>query len=91
VKASVYVQGKFVTDLRKSATDFGEIHHQLWGNPSPTFRKSVANFWGKRPPVLRSSVTKSLRFGEKLRLARFLHWLGTKLKSHCFERYECLG
>ena len=79
--------------LGKSVTDFREISHRLWGNLSPTLRKSVTDFGkirhrllGNPSPVLWSSVTKWLRFGEKLRLARFLDWLGTKLKSHCFER-----
>ena len=56
--------------LGKSATDFREIRHRFWGNPSPILGKSAADFgeirhrlweichrlWGKQPPTLRSSV-----------------------------------
>ena len=73
---------------------------RLWGNQSPiwgnqplTLEKKKFHFWEK--PVRSLGQTgfgfgkKTARFGGKL--VWFLDWLGTKLKSHCFERLACLG
>ena len=65
---------------------YGEISHWLW-------KKKQFHFWEK--PVRSLGQTgfgfgkKTARFGGKL--VWFLDWLGTKLKSHCFERLACLG
>ena len=77
--------------------DFGEIRHRFWGNPSPflgssafgktgsVFVKNRLRLWEKnRLCVWEKLREKPARFGG--RLARFLDWLGTKLKPHCFER-----
>ena len=71
----------------KSATDFGKMSHRLWENGPLTLgscvlEKKQALFFGKKTsPSLAQSLGK---------LVRFLDWLGTKLKSHCFERLACL-
>ena len=75
------------TTLGKSATDFGKMSHRLWENGPLTLGSCVleekqALFFGKKTsPSLAQSLGK---------LVRFLDWLGTKLKSHCFERLACL-
>ena len=61
--------------LGKSATDFGKIRYRLWGNLPLNWGKSVTDF---------GEIPKLVRFGGKL--VWFLDWLGTKPKSHCFER-----
>ena len=66
--------------LRKSITDFGE-------NASPTLGKSMCLFWEKQAPFLGQTSSVWGKIGSVWgKLARFLDWLGTKLKSHCFER-----
>ena len=72
------ILGKSATDLGEIVTDFGKICHRFWGNPSPFLGSSV---FGKTGSVF---WDKLVRFGGKL--VWFLDWLGTKLKSHCFER-----
>ena len=73
--------------LRKSITDFGEIRYQFWGNASPILGKSMCLFWGKQAPFLGQTSSVWGKIGSVWgKLARFLDWLGTKLKSHCFER-----
>ena len=78
--------------LRKSITDFGEIRHRFWeapllGKTGSVFGKNMVPTpsVGKTPSLCLGKLReKPARFGG--RLARFLDWLGTKLKSHCFER-----
>ena len=72
------VVGKSVTDMGKSATDFGKKQFHFWEKPGRSLGQTAFGF-GK----------KTARFGGKL--VWFLDWLGTKLKSHCFERLACLG
>ena len=50
------------------------------------FGKNRLRFWDKLAPFFGE---KTARFAGKL--VWFLDWLGTKLKSHCFERKACLG
>ena len=77
--------------LRKSITDFGEIRHRFW--EAPLLEKTGSVFvknrfrlrlWEKTVSVFGKLREKPARFGG--RLARFLDWLGTELKPHCFER-----
>ena len=72
------VVGKSATDMGKSATDFGKKQFHFWEKPVRSLGQTGFGF-GK----------KTARFGGKL--VGFLDWLGTKLKSHCFERLACLG
>ena len=60
--------------LGKTCSVFGENRLRFWDKLAPCLRKTNSNF-GTTGSVL----------GWKL--ARFLDWLGTKLKSRCFERY----
>ena len=83
-----------------SATDFGKVCGRnpspILGSVSPTSVKSATDF-GKKT----GSFFGKDWLGLRERLARFegkigsiwgkLDWLGRKLKSHCFERYACLG
>ena len=72
------VVGKSATDMGKSATDFGKKQFHFWEKPVRSLGQTGFGFGGK-----------TARFGGKL--VGFLDWLGTKLKSHCFERLACLG
>ena len=51
--------------LRKSVTDFEEIHHRFRGNPSPILRKCVTDFGEKHVPFLgkTGSVLGTNKFG----------------------------
>ena len=64
--------------MGKSATDFGKKTVPFLGKTGSVFGTNWLRFW-----------KKTARFGRKL--VWFLDWLGTKLKSHCFERLACLG
>ena len=67
------------------------MSHRFWGNAFlgktySVFGKNRLRFCDKLAPFLGKNGSIS---GGKL--ARFLDWLGTKLKFHCFEREACLG
>ena len=72
------ILGTSATDMGKSATDFGKKQFHFWEKPVRSLGQTGFGF-GK----------KTARFGRNL--VWFLDWLGTKLKSHCFERLACLG
>ena len=91
---SVPILGKCVTDfgekhvpfLGKTGSVFGKKHAPFLGRTGSVFGKNRLRFWDKLAPFF---WEKTARFAGKL--VWFLDWLGTKLKSHCFERKACLG
>ena len=68
--------------LGKSVTVFGKLH--FWKNRLRVCEKQAPSVGKNRLCVWEKLREKPARFGG--RLARFLDWLGTKLKPHCFER-----
>ena len=75
--------------LGKCVTDFEEIHHQFRGKCVTDFGEKhvMCLFWEKQAPFLGQTSSVWGKIGSVWgKLARFLDWLGTKLKSHCFER-----
>ena len=55
---------------------------RFWREQAPFLGKTSSGFWDK----LVRFGGKLVRFGPGGKLDRFLDWLGTKLKSRCFER-----
>ncbi len=78
--------GKTCSVFGKNMLRFGDEQAPFLGKTCSFFGKKHAPFLGRTGSVF---WEKRFRFAGKL--AWFLDWLGTKLKSHCFERKACLG
>jgi len=87
--------------LGKSVTDFLETSHRLlgssvfgknsfcfWEKHAPFLGKNRLRVWEEQAPFLgqSGSVLGKNRLCLRGGIGSVLDWLGTKLKSHCFER-----
>ena len=72
---------------------FWEKQAPFLGKTCSVFGKNMLRFWEEQAPFLgqTGSVFGKKRLDLRGKLVWFLDWLGTKLKSHCFERKACLG
>ena len=79
--------------LGKTCSVFGTNRLRFWEKHVPFLGKNMLRFWEEQAPFLgqTGSVFGKKRLDLRGTLVWFLDWLGTKLKSHCFERKACLG
>ena len=77
----------------KTCAFFGKNRLRFWEKTCSVFGKNRLRFWEEQAPFLgqTGSVFGKKRIDLQGKLVWFLDWLGTKLKSHCFERKACLG